>query len=157
MDNQVDDNKALKVITGIIQIIYSIGLFIFSGVMILLFALIYGLAESLGGEITATNLLLIDIAKYVWFFISPILLANGIMLLTRQPSKFIISLLNIIYFAIVSVLFVLFGGVLLALAVAPLSLLVLNVFVLINAKKVENQKNNTFNQEQVSREEIIVE
>ena len=58
---------------------------------------------------------------------------------------------------IVSVLFVIFGGIFLALAIVPIALLVLNVFVLINAKKVQSNKNKTSNQEQASAEEIIVE
>ena len=157
MDIQVEDNKPIRITTGILQIIYSIGLFVFSGLLILLFAIMYGLAESLGGEVSANNLILIEIAKFVWFFISPILLVNGIMLLTKKPSKVIISILNIIYLVVVSVLFVIFGGIFLALAIVPIALLVLNVFVLINAKKVQSNKNKTFNQEQASAEEIIVD
>ena len=157
MDIQVEDNKPIRITTGILQIIYSIGLFVFSGLLILLFAIMYGLAESLGGEVSANNLILIEIAKFVWFFISPILLVNAIMLLTKKPSKVIISILNIIYLVVVSVLFVIFGGIFLALAIVPIALLVLNVFVLINAKKVGSKKNKTFNQEQASAEEIIVD
>lgn len=157
MDIQVKDNKPIRITTGILQIIYSIGLFVFSGLLILLFAIMYGLAESLGGEFSANNLILIEIAKFVWFFISPILLVNAIMLLTKKPSKVIISILNIIYLVVVSVLFVIFGGIFLALAIVPIALLVLNVFVLINAKKVQSNKNKTFNQEQANAEEIIID
>ena len=152
------NNNTLRLITGILQIVFSVGLILLSAVLLLIFGIVEGLAEGFGGELSGSGIVLLNITRYSLVYFALIGLTNGILLLVKDVSKVIVSSINIALFAIIAVLFFfLQTSVFYAFASLPIVMMVLNVFTLINENKINREKLNRFNSQKVEAEEIIVE
>ena len=138
------NNSAISIVAGVLQIVFSVFLILFAGVLMLIFGIAEGLAEGLGGELNGEGLGLINVSRYslIWFALFSLI--NGILLLINKVNKVGVCIANFVVLALISVLFLFLQTPLFYLvALIPVVLIVLNIVTLV---KVKSNKKEEFSE-----------